>query len=191
MAVERRERRVQGRRILVIANETLIGTVLHEAIRFRARNVGGEVLVVAPALDTRLRHWMPDSDGARRDAEQRLARSLDRLRAAGIHARGQIGDSDPLQAIADALGSSSPPTRSSSRPTPRPRSNWLAHDLVARARVRFDQPVLHVVVDLERQRTSTPPLDRTRGVTVRAAAAPAARRPTPELPHPTPTLTAS
>ena len=66
MAVERREATVQGRRILVIANETLIGTVLHEAIRFRARNVGGEVLVVAPVLDTATPEWTTDSDGARR-----------------------------------------------------------------------------------------------------------------------------
>ena len=57
---------VQGRRILVISNETVTGTVLHEAIRFRARNVGGEVLVVVPALNSRVRNWMSDVDGARR-----------------------------------------------------------------------------------------------------------------------------
>ena len=78
MAVERREATVQGRRILVIANETLIGTVLHEAIRFRARNVGGEVLLVAPVLDTHMPEWTTDGDGARDTAEQRLSRSLDR-----------------------------------------------------------------------------------------------------------------
>ena len=95
---------VQGRRILVIANETVTGTVLHEAIRFRARNVGGEVLVVVPALNSRMRPWMSDVDGARRATEERLARSLERFAAAGIQARGQIGDGDPMQAIADALG---------------------------------------------------------------------------------------
>ena len=130
MAVERREATVQGRRILVIANETLIGTVLHEAIRFRARNVGGEVLVVAPALDTRMPEWTTDGDGARRTAEQRLSRSLDRLRAAGINARGQIGDSDPLQAIADALGLFAADEIIIAT-HPGPRSNWLGHDLVA------------------------------------------------------------
>src|SRR4051794_9290218 len=92
-----------GRRILVISNETVTGTVLHEAIRFRAKNVGGEVLVVAPALNSRLRHWMSDVDGARRAAEERLEASLKRLTAAGVRARGQIGDGDPLQAIGDAL----------------------------------------------------------------------------------------
>src|SRR4051794_5778323 len=103
MADERRDQSAQGRRILVISNETVTGTVLPEAIRFRAKNVGGEVLVVAPALNSRLRHWMSDTDAARRAAEERLQASLKRLTAAGIRARGQIGDGDPLQAIADAL----------------------------------------------------------------------------------------
>lgn len=183
MAGERREATVHGRRILVIANETLIGTVLHEAIRFRARNVGGEVLLVAPALDTRMPEWTTDGDGARGTAEQRLSRALDRLRAAGINARGQIGDSDPLQAIADALGLFAADEIIIAT-HPGPRSNWLGHDLVARARVRFDQPVLHVVVDLERQREHA--ADTTRHVGPRRPP----RRPTP-TPNPTPTLTAS
>jgi len=183
MAVERREATVQGRRILVIANETLIGTVLHEAIRFRARNVGGEVLVVAPVLDTATPEWTTDSDGARRSAEERLSRSLDRLRAAGVNARGQIGDRDPLQAIGDALGLFAADEIIIAT-HPGPRSNWLGHDLVARARVRFDQPVLHVVVDLERQREDA--ADTTRRLGRRRPP----RRPTP-TPNPTPTLTAS
>ena len=183
MAVERREETVQGRRILVIANETLIGTVLHEAIRFRARNVGGDVLVVAPVLDTRMAEWATDSDGARHTAEQRLSRSLDRLRAAGVNARGQLGAGDPLQAIADALGLFAADEIIIAT-HPGTRSNWLGHDLVARARVRFDQPVLHVVVDLERQREHA--ADTTRRLGRRRPP----RRPTP-TPDPTPTLTAS
>src|SRR3954447_10483205 len=98
---EQRSRSAQGRRILVISNETVMGTVLHQAIRFRARNVAGEVLVVAPALNSRFRHWMSDLDGARAAAEERLRCSLRRLTAAGITARGEVGDGDPLQAIAD------------------------------------------------------------------------------------------
>src|SRR4051812_33275672 len=147
MAVERTERRLQGRRILVVANETVTGTVLHQAIRFRAKNVGGEVLVVAPALNSRLRHWMSDVDAARRVAEKRLAASLERLTAAGIRATGRIGDSDPLQAIADAL-SVFPADEIIVATHPEARSHWLARDLVGRARARFTQPVLHIVVDL-------------------------------------------
>ena len=66
------------RSILVIANETAEGSVLHEAIRFRARNVDADVLVVAPALNSRLRHWLSDEDEARGVASQRLQSCLDR-----------------------------------------------------------------------------------------------------------------
>jgi hypothetical protein len=45
-----------GRRTLLIANETLEGTVLHEAVRLRGRHVGGEVVMVAE-------HGLPPSPG--------------------------------------------------------------------------------------------------------------------------------
>jgi predicted phosphoribosyltransferase len=50
MSDERRDSSAQGRRILVIADETVAGAALHQAIRFRTRNVAGDVLVVVPAL---------------------------------------------------------------------------------------------------------------------------------------------
>ena len=149
MGDERRTGTTSGRRILVISNETVSGAVLHQAIRFRAHNVAGEVLVVAPALNSRLRHWMSDVDGARRAAEDRLQACLARLVAAGIRARGEIGDGDPLQAIADAL-SVFPADEIIIATHPEERSNWLAHDLVGRARERFAPPILHIVVDVAR-----------------------------------------
>src|SRR5438270_7877817 len=86
------------RQILVIANETVESDVLRNVLPRSAR-----VLVVAPALNSRLRHWVSDEDDARRAAESRLARCLESLGAVGIDARGRIGDPDPLQAIADGL----------------------------------------------------------------------------------------
>ena len=62
-----------------------------------------EVLVVAPALNSRLRHWLSDEDGARRRAGERVAAYVDRLERAGAHVHGSVGDADPVQAIADAL----------------------------------------------------------------------------------------
>ena len=53
----------EWRSILVIANETAGGPVLHEAIRYRTRDVDADVLVVAPALNSRVRHWLSDEDG--------------------------------------------------------------------------------------------------------------------------------
>ena len=63
----------------------------------------GDVLVVAPALNSRLRRWLSDEDGARRRARDRASALVDRLERRGIHAEGRIGDGDPLLAIADAL----------------------------------------------------------------------------------------
>jgi hypothetical protein len=150
MGDDRRSASAAGRRILVISNETVEGTVLHETIRFRAHNVEGEVLVVAPALNSRLRHWMSDTDGARAAARRRVDRCVERLAAAGVRARGEVGDADPMQAIADALRTFAADEILVAT-HPEARSHWLAHDLVARARVRFDQPILHIVVDLEQQ----------------------------------------
>ena len=62
-----------------------------------------EVLVVAPALNSWLRHWLSDEDPARRRANERLAVVVGELQRVAKHVEGRIGDADPLQAIADAL----------------------------------------------------------------------------------------
>jgi hypothetical protein len=64
-----------------------------------------EVLVVAPALNSWLRHWLSDEDPARRRASQRMTSTVEGLRRLGVRAFGQVGDADPLQAVADALRS--------------------------------------------------------------------------------------
>src|SRR5262245_11458185 len=63
----------------------------------------GKVLVVAPALNSRLRRWASDEDRARRRAAERLRAHLEHLERRGVHAEGRVGDADPLLAIADAL----------------------------------------------------------------------------------------
>ena len=61
------------------------------------------VLVVAPALNSRLRRWVSDEDRARQHAAERLHAYLDHLEKRGVRAAGRVGDADPLLAIADAL----------------------------------------------------------------------------------------
>jgi hypothetical protein len=67
--------------------------------------LGAEVLVVAPALNSWLRHWLSDEDPARRRASERLTSTLEQLRRRGVRAFGLVGDADPLQAVTDALRS--------------------------------------------------------------------------------------
>jgi hypothetical protein len=139
------------RRILVIANETVGGETLREEIRRRAERYREHVLVVCPALNSPLRHWASDDDTARARAQQRLETSLAGLREAGIEARGEVGDSEPLQAIEDALRTFGADEIIIST-HPEGRSNWLEKGVVTGARERFAVPITHVVVDLEAER---------------------------------------
>ena len=105
------------------------------------------MLVVVPALNTKLKHWVSDEDGARAAAAERLEASLEAMRASGLKAEGEVGDGDPLQAIEDALRTFAPDEIVIST-HPAGRSHWLERGVVEGARERFDLPVVHVVVDL-------------------------------------------
>jgi hypothetical protein len=139
------------RRILVIANETVGGQTLREEIRRRSEGYREHVLVVCPALNSPLRHWASDEDAARVQAQKRLEVSLARLADAGIQARGEVGDCEPLQAIEDALRTFGPDEIIIST-HPEGRSNWLEKGVVTGARERFAVPITHVVVDLQAER---------------------------------------
>jgi hypothetical protein len=139
------------KRILVVANETVGGKKLLDTLRERAEGVREEVFVVAPALNSPLRHWASDEDPARAEAQRRLEESLGRLREAGVNARGEVGDSEPLQALEDALRTFAPDEIIIST-HPEGRSNWLEKGIVGAARERFAVPITHVVVDLDAER---------------------------------------
>ena len=132
------------RRFLLIATEPLEPAAVGAVIRLRAGEEPAEALVIAPALNSRLRHWLSDEDEARRRACLRLATSLARLSALGIEADGVVGDADPMQAITDALHAFDADEIVIAM-HPEGRQHWLTHDLVRRARRRFDQPVTQVI----------------------------------------------
>jgi hypothetical protein len=131
-----------------VANETVAGGELYELLGHKAEGVSEDILVVCPALNSKLNTWTSDEDGARAAAQARLDASLTRLRGAGIAARGEIGDGDPLQALEDALRVF-PADEVVVSTHPPGRSNWLELGVVEQARLRFDVPVTHVVVDLD------------------------------------------
>ena len=133
-------------RILVVANETLQGARLHEEIVRMADGAAEDVLVVCPALNSQLRTWTSDEDGARDAAAARLAATVESLAAAGVNVRGEIGDGDPLQALEDALRSFAADAIVISTHA-EGRSNWLERGVVDAARTRFDVPVTHVLGD--------------------------------------------
>ena len=135
-------------RILVVANETVGGAELLREIRERSSRAQARVLVVCPALNSPLRHWASDEDGARAAAQARLDASLTAMRAAGLDATGEIGDGDPIQAIEDAVRTFRPDELILSTHPPG-RSHWLERGVVEKTRTRFAVPLTHVVVDPE------------------------------------------
>jgi GABA permease len=135
------------RRILVIANETVGGDELLALLGSKSVDVDEEVLLVCPALNSRVRTWTSDEDSARADAQSRLDTTLSRLTDAGVSARGEIGDGDPLQALEDALREF-PADEIVVSTHPPGRSHWLEQGVVEQARLRYDVPITHVVVDL-------------------------------------------
>jgi GABA permease len=142
------------RRILVVANETVAGRALRGEVVRRAGR-GADVLVVCPALNSPLRHWASDEDGARAKAERRLGESLAALASAGVEARGEVGDADPVQAMDDALRTFGADEIVISTHPPG-RSNWLEKEVIERARGHYPVPITHVVVDLEAESAEAP-----------------------------------
>ena len=69
------------------------------------RRVGdaGRVLVVAPALASRLHYWTDDTDRETEIARTRLEKVLARLEQQGVRAEGRVGVEDPALAVEDAL----------------------------------------------------------------------------------------
>jgi hypothetical protein len=137
-------------RILVVANETVGGGALRDEVTRRAGGRRTEVLVVAPALNSRVRHWASDDDHARAAAQTRVQASVERLGQTGLEVRGEVGDGDPMQAIEDALRIFGADEIVIST-HPEGRSHWLEQHLIERARDHFALPLSHVVVDLERE----------------------------------------
>jgi hypothetical protein len=93
-----------GERALVVADEKIQGEQLVGSVLGRLGQGVEEVFVVAPALaDSALDHIMGDVDAAIPAARERLEATLEEFRAAGVTARGEVGDSDPIQAMRDEV----------------------------------------------------------------------------------------
>jgi hypothetical protein len=137
------------RHVLVLANETVAGRTLLDAIEERAAAGPIRVTVVSPQNDPRAGYVVYE-DSRRSSADRRLRQTLDLLHEAGIAARGAVVDPDPLQALRDALHQYAPVDEVIISTHPGAvRSSWLRAGLVDRARkVAKDIPVTHVEVDL-------------------------------------------
>jgi hypothetical protein len=143
------------RRILVVANETVAGRPLIDAVKRHAEQAHAEsrpfqVTVVCPQNIPR-HGYVIDDTSVRAAAENRLKLTLAQLREVGIEATGEIMDEDPYGATMDAISEFGADEVIIST-HPETRSGWLRRDLVDRVRSDSGLPVEHIVVDLDADR---------------------------------------
>jgi hypothetical protein len=135
--------------ILVLANETIGGAKLLDAIRERHAQGDARFHVVVPM--TRPRHGNVIYDEAVRDSAQvRVDLALAFMREEGIDGAGEVGDGDPLNAAKDAIADHGIDEIIVST-LPAQYSGWMKRDLIDALEGETGLPVHHVVVDLARE----------------------------------------
>ena len=126
--------------VLVIANETVLGSALLDKVRERAQRGGASFLILSPQSDP--------SEAAHPDAERRLKRAVAELRGDGIDAHGQVAHPDPFSAALEAMHEERVDEIIVSTFGPE-KSGWLRRDLVDRLRSETNLPVEHVMATSE------------------------------------------
>jgi hypothetical protein len=137
--------------VLVVANETVGGEKLFQALEQRAARGPIRCTVICPQNRPR-RGFVIYDDSSRSAARIRLDLTLERLRKLGIEAEGELMDPDPYMAVKDALREHGADEIIIST-LPYARSGWLRRDLVGRIRAYAQVPVEHVIVDLNEEPT--------------------------------------
>jgi hypothetical protein len=134
-----------GKKILALVSEPVSAEALKSAVG-EDEAESAEVLVVAPALNSKRRFLLADPDPAIERAEEVKEETVERMDEEGIDAAGDTGESDPLLAVQDALQ-----TFEADEIVlfthPGGKRNWLEEGLVDEAKERFEPPVRHFVVE--------------------------------------------
>jgi len=131
------------RRYLVVANRTLGGAHLTDKVRECVAAGPCEFHVLVPAShNTKDFTWTEGGDRAA--AEARLAEAMARFRALGAVVTGEVGDTNPMEAIGDVLRRESFDEIILST-LPPGISRWLGQDLPTRVHKQYTVPVQHIV----------------------------------------------
>jgi hypothetical protein len=136
--------------ILVVANETVAGGGLIDAIKRKAAQEDVELVTVLAPVSVPRAGYVVYEDTRRAAAGRRLDRTLAALHEAGIPAHGLVVESDPADAVRDAFGMLDPkPTDVIVSTHPLEKSGWMRRNVVDRVRKAAGEvPVEHVVVDV-------------------------------------------
>jgi nucleotide-binding universal stress UspA family protein len=128
-------------KLLVLTAEPISADILREAAGDEADDA--EVMVVSPALTgSPLRFWVSDADDAIAHAGETAEETVERLDEEGIDAAGDTGESDPMQALEDALASYDA-DRIVIFTHPDDERDYLEDGFVEEAEQRLGRPVIH------------------------------------------------
>jgi hypothetical protein len=132
--------------VLVLANETIGGKALLDAIKRRHQQGDARFFIVVPRTRPKYGNVIY-TEAVRDSAQVRVDLALAFARQEGIDATGEVGDEDPFSAAMDAVAEhrideiivSTHPSTS---------SGWLRRDLPERIGQATGLPVEHVTVDI-------------------------------------------
>jgi hypothetical protein len=133
--------------VLVVANETIGGRALIDAVRKAASEEETRFVLCVPQTRPKAGYVIYD-DAVFDAAQARVDLALGFVRSEGIDAVGEVGDSDPYAAAMDAVAEYDPDAIIIST-YPEARSGWLRRDLIDRLSQASGLPVEHVVADPE------------------------------------------
>jgi hypothetical protein len=145
------------RRCLIVANQTLGGAQLLEAVRERIAREAHEFYVVVPATPLADQDLgavrLPDAGPSPQErahalARQRLDRAVRQLTDLGARADGEVGDADALEAARRAADTFAAHEVIVST-LPLGLSRWLRGNLPAQIERALDLPVVRIVGDPE------------------------------------------
>ena len=136
------------RKLLVVANETLTGDELLDAVRSKVGEDSDTFVVVIAPVNAPREGYVVYDDTRRAAAGRRLEQTLTRFREAGIVATGHVVDNDPLTAVKDALELEQPDELIVST-HPEAKSGWRRRNLLEEIRkVCGAVPLTHVTSDV-------------------------------------------
>jgi hypothetical protein len=135
--------------VLVVANRTLGGAKLLDAVRERAASGDVRFRLVVPQSKPSAGFVIYD-EAVRESAQVRVDLALSTVTGEGMEASGEVGDADPFLATMDAIALRRPDEVILST-YPAPHSGWLRRDLVERIQNASGLPVEHIVTDLDQE----------------------------------------
>jgi len=134
------------KKLLVVATAPVEPGPLRDAVREHAGDDEAEIRVVAPASDVSPLQWLAsDEDDAREKAADVASEAAESVQPEAARTETEVGDTDPVQAIEDALRTF-PADEVLVVTRPDDDASWLEQDSAAEARERFGVPVTRLTV---------------------------------------------